>query len=131
MHVHGCLQSGFAGLNVCRLDPEISAELDLLRRSAFDHRIDHVCLPSRVDLLAHEFPHFGGPLVRHLARDDRGAPGWQLGESASVRGIGVAVMTSVSGSASPFFISLKRCITPKRCCSSTITRPSLWNSTFS
>ena len=46
--------------------------------------------------------------------------------------MGVAVITSTSGAVSaPFFISFMRCSTPKRCCSSTMTRPSLWNSTFS
>ena len=50
-----------------------------------------------------------------------------------MRGIGVAVITSTSG-ASPLLDSASRWCTPKRCCSSTTTRPSLakdtpaWNS---
>ena len=43
--------------------------------------------------------------------------------SASVRGIGVAVITSTSG-IRPFARSVARCTTPKRCCSSMIARPS-------
>lgn len=39
---------------------------------------------------------------------------------ASVRGIGVALMTSTCGSP-PFLLSISRCATPKRCCSSVIT----------
>jgi hypothetical protein len=48
--------------------------------------------------------------------------------SASVRGIGVAVITSTSGE-TPFCCSAFLCRTPKRCCSSMMARPSLWNST--
>ena len=50
---------------------------------------------------------------------------------ATVRGIGVAVMTSVCGVRSIGAISrsLSRCRTPKRCCSSTITKPRSANST--
>ncbi len=47
---------------------------------------------------------------------------------ASVRGMGVAVITSMSG-IHPFVRSAARCLTPKRCCSSTTTRPRPWNST--
>ena len=43
--------------------------------------------------------------------------------SASVRGIGVADMTSVSGRV-PLAARSARCSTPKRCCSSITTRPS-------
>ena len=43
--------------------------------------------------------------------------------SASVRGIGVAVITSTSG-CSPFARSVARCSTPNRCCSSMTTSPS-------
>ena len=39
-------------------------------------------------------------------------------------GIGVAVMTNTSG-VTPFSIMWSRCITPKRCCSSIMTSPSL------
>ena len=39
---------------------------------------------------------------------------------ASVRGIGVALMTSTCGSP-PFLLSISRCATPKRCCSSVMT----------
>ena len=48
--------------------------------------------------------------------------------SASVRGIGVAVITRRSG-CSPLPLSRARCSTPNRCCSSTTTRPSRRNST--
>ena len=52
--------------------------------------------------------------------------------SASVRGIGVAVSASTCGSPPlPLAWSAARCPTPKRCCSSTITRPSRGNSTAS
>ncbi len=42
--------------------------------------------------------------------------------STRVRGMGVAVMTR-SSAARPFSASVRRCATPNRCCSSTITRP--------
>ena len=42
---------------------------------------------------------------------------------ATVRGIGVAVMTSTCGGRLPLARSASRCSTPKRCCSSTTTRP--------
>ena len=42
--------------------------------------------------------------------------------------MGVAVMTSTSGR-TPLAMSVARCITPKRCCSSTTTSPSRENST--
>ena len=48
--------------------------------------------------------------------------------STSVRGIGVAVITSMSG-ASPLAVSASRWWTPKRCCSSTTTSARSWNST--
>ena len=49
---------------------------------------------------------------------------------AAVRGIGVAVMTSTSGTAVPALSrNAARCSTPKRCCSSTTTTPRLWNAT--
>ena len=54
--------------------------------------------------------------------------------SASVRGIGVAVITSRCGTRSPSPARrrrLTRCRTPKRCCSSTITRPRRANSSLS
>ncbi len=41
---------------------------------------------------------------------------------ATVRGIGVAVMTSTWGGRIPFSRKASRCSTPKRCCSSTTTR---------
>ena len=47
---------------------------------------------------------------------------------ASVRGIGVAVITRTSG-VTPFCTSPSRCSTPKRCCSSMMARPSFLNST--
>ena len=40
---------------------------------------------------------------------------------ATVRGIGVAVMTSTWGGRAPFSRKASRCSTPKRCCSSTTT----------
>ena len=52
---------------------------------------------------------------------------------AAVRGMGVAVITSTSGtrpaSPAPFERSAARCSTPKRCCSSITTTPSEWNAT--
>ena len=44
---------------------------------------------------------------------------------AAVRGIGVAVITSTSGTAPPPALSRRaaRCSTPKRCCSSITTTP--------
>ena len=42
---------------------------------------------------------------------------------ATVRGIGVAVITSTCGGAPALALSAARCSTPKRCCSSTTTRP--------
>ena len=55
---------------------------------------------------------------------------------ASVRGMGVALMLSWCGTmrprtVSPFLVSARRWPTPKRCCSSTMDRPSRWNSTWS
>src|SRR6202035_4112941 len=51
---------------------------------------------------------------------------------AAVRGIGVAVITSRSGSPSaPLARSVARCSTPKRCCSSITTAPSDANATSS
>ena len=51
---------------------------------------------------------------------------------AAVRGIGVAVITSRSGSPSvPLARSVARCSTPKRCCSSITTAPSDPNATSS
>ena len=46
------------------------------------------------------------------------------------RGIGVALMTSTCGSP-PFLLSISRCATPKRCCSSVITNARLSYTTFS
>ena len=43
---------------------------------------------------------------------------------ASVRGIGVAVMTSTWGGCAFLVHKRARCATPKRCCSSITTRPS-------
>ena len=48
---------------------------------------------------------------------------------ASVRGIGVALIISRCGCRSALPRSASRCATPKRCCSSTIARPSRANST--
>ena len=50
--------------------------------------------------------------------------------SASVRGMGVADMTSRWG-ARPFWDSLERWPTPKRCCSSVMTSPRSLNSVVS
>ncbi len=50
---------------------------------------------------------------------------------ATVRGIGVAVITSRCGGCSPLARRASRCSTPKRCCSSTTTRPRSWNWTLS
>ena len=53
--------------------------------------------------------------------------------SATVRGIGVAVITSRCGvtPAGALARNWSRCSTPNRCCSSTTTMPRLWNSTAS
>ena len=50
--------------------------------------------------------------------------------STSVRGIGVAVITSMSG-ASPLAVIASRWCTPKRCCSSTIASTRSWKTTAS
>ena len=50
---------------------------------------------------------------------------------ATVRGIGVAVITSRCGGAADLLRSASRCSTPNRCCSSTTTRPSSANWTCS
>ena len=50
---------------------------------------------------------------------------------ATVRGIGVAVITSTCGGQPALSVRAARCSTPKRCCSSTTTRPRSANSTFS
>ena len=50
--------------------------------------------------------------------------------STSVRGIGVAVITSMSG-ALPLAVIARRWCTPKRCCSSTIASTRSWNTTAS
>jgi len=50
---------------------------------------------------------------------------------ATVRGIGVAVITNWWAVASPRLRSTSRCSTPNRCCSSTTTRPRSWNWTCS
>jgi len=49
---------------------------------------------------------------------------------ASVRGIGVAVITNTSGFF-PFSAILVLCFTPNLCCSSVTTNPKFLNSTFS
>ena len=50
---------------------------------------------------------------------------------ATERGMGVAVITSVWGWCSDFAASAARCSTPKRCCSSTTTKPRSANPTSS
>ncbi len=50
---------------------------------------------------------------------------------ATVRGMGVAVMTSRWGGCLPLPRRASRCSTPKRCCSSTTTRPRSWKRTLS
>ena len=50
---------------------------------------------------------------------------------ATVRGIGVAVITSTCGGAPALAFSAARCSTPKRCCSSTTTSPRSANCTCS
>ena len=50
---------------------------------------------------------------------------------ASVRGMGVAVITSTWGGVALFCHSLARCATPKRCCSSMTTSPRRANCTLS
>ena len=50
---------------------------------------------------------------------------WLISVMAIVRGMGVAVMNSTCGgdALASFFTSCARCRTPKRCCSSIMTRP--------
>ncbi len=50
---------------------------------------------------------------------------------ATVRGIGVAVMTSTCGGVPALSVRAARCSTPNRCCSSTTTRPRSKNCTCS
>ena len=50
---------------------------------------------------------------------------------ATVRGMGVAVITSTCGGTAPLPRRASRCSTPKRCCSSTTTRARSRKSTFS
>ena len=50
---------------------------------------------------------------------------------ATVRGIGVAVMTNKCGGVTAFPLRASRCSTPKRCCSSTTIKPKSLNSTLS
>ena len=50
---------------------------------------------------------------------------------ATVRGIGVAVMTSTCGGTFALARKASRCSTPNRCCSSTTTSPRSWKSTVS
>ena len=100
---------------------------------------DDVRLVSLRDLLADPLPHPVQPVGvlarRHDRRLDRAAarPGARGGSRcrgrrttviATVRGIGVAVMTSTCGGwPRPCVVRAARCSTPKRCCSSTTTRP--------
>ena len=111
-----------------------------------DARADHVRLVARLDLLAHPLPGARQEVRLVLGGHDMGGdrasgrPGsWSRTEVsrspktviATVRGIGVAVMTSRCGGCSPLERSASRCSTPKRCCSSTTTRPRSWNCTLS
>ncbi len=74
-----------------------------------------------------------------LAIGERPAGSWSRTEvsrspktvMATVRGIGVAVMTSRCGGCLPLPRRASRCSTPKRCCSSTTTSPRSWNCTLS
>ncbi|CAB4667246.1 unannotated protein [freshwater metagenome] len=50
---------------------------------------------------------------------------------ATVRGIGVAVITNKCGGFCAFTLSASRCSTPNLCCSSTTIKPKSLNSTFS
>ena len=50
---------------------------------------------------------------------------------ATVRGIGVAVITKRCGGFCAFSFKASRCSTPNRCCSSTTIKPKSLNSTFS
>lgn len=74
-----------------------------------------------------------------LAIGERPAGSWSRTEvsrspktvMATVRGIGVAVITSRCGGCLPLLRRASRCSTPKRCCSSTTTSPRSWNCTLS
>ena len=82
--------------------------LDLVLFVLLNYGIDDVGLMSSCNLLADKFQTFWGFVVGDAARDDRGAPGGNssitlmsrspYSVSASVRGMGVAVMTRTSGS---------------------------------
>ncbi len=50
---------------------------------------------------------------------------------ATVRGMGVAVITSTCGGSAALSVRAARCSTPKRCCSSTTTSPRSANETVS
>ena len=95
--------------------------------------VHHVRLPPIVELRSDEFVHLFATRFGSHDRLNRAAAGRHIADdghveipvhvSASVRGIGVAVMTSTSGS-NPFERKVARCTTPNRCCSSIIARPS-------
>ena len=119
------------------------ALLELVARDARAHDVDLVTL---VDLLAHPAPDPVDP-VRAARRGGRRWSGWLRGPAgssvsvetsrspktviATVRGIGVAVITSTCGGVPALSVSAARCSTPKRCCSSTTTRPRSANCTCS
>ena len=108
-----------------------------------DPRADDVGLAAGRDLLADPLPgavHPGRLLARGTTvLDTPPAPlgSWRRVEVsrspktviATVRGIGVAVMTRTCGGRLPLARSASRCSTPNRCCSSTTTRPRSANST--
>ena len=105
-----------------------------------DQRADHVRLTSGRDLSrtsAHDLRLERAARVAHLVtigvRPGGSSSSTLTSRSpytviAAVRGIGVAVITSRSGTP-PDDLSRNaaRCSTPNRCCSSTTTAPRLWN----
>ena len=107
-------------------------EIDLV--GLLDQRIDDIGLPPGVELAADELEAPRRAAIRASRAVLIGSrPGGvsritdtsrsPYTVSASVRGIGVAVITSTSGQ-SPLPRSVARCSTPNRCCSSMTTSPS-------
>ena len=112
--------------------------LALLRLVAGDPRAHDVGLVALADLLAHPLPDPVDPLrllgERHDVGLDRRPAGGQLGRASRSRGRRRRSSRRCAGSASrssparaagvpALSVSAARCSTPKRCCSSTTTRP--------
>ena len=93
-----------------------------------DQRADPIGLPAAVDVTAEPIDDFGQALLADHPRLDRRPARRHFVDpadvhlailvSVSVRGMGVAVITSKCGGRSALADSSRRCDTPKRCCSS-------------